>query len=286
MANEFILQEIQLKTGVKLQYAEQGQPLGEVIIFLHGYTDSWFSFSRVLPLLSRDYHVYTLTQRGHGDSDKPEIVLESVYTENDFAADVKAFMDALRIESAVVVGHSLGSFIAQKVALAYPDRVKGLVLIGTGLSGNNDVILGFQQIVNKLEDPIDRDFVYEFQAGTLANPVPDQFLARAVSESLKVPAFVWKAALAGLVAIDHSTELQHIQSPTLIAWGDQDGIFTREEQEAIASLIPRATLELYPDTGHGLHWEKLQEFVDDLKAFLKSEILSSSEFQQPIKALS
>jgi pimeloyl-ACP methyl ester carboxylesterase len=76
-----------LEAGPRLHYAEQGDPTGEAIVFLHGYSDSWFSFSRVLPLLSAEYHAFALTQRGHGDSDKPECC----YTPDDFAADIDAF---------------------------------------------------------------------------------------------------------------------------------------------------------------------------------------------------
>ena len=60
-----------LSTGVRLYYAQRGNRGGEAIIFLHGSSDSWFSFSRVLPFLSPSYHAFALTQRGHGDSDKP-----------------------------------------------------------------------------------------------------------------------------------------------------------------------------------------------------------------------
>jgi alpha-beta hydrolase superfamily lysophospholipase len=84
-----------LRTGVTLHYAEQGDPTGEAIISLHGYSDSWYSFSRVLRLLSTEYHAFALTQRGHGDSDKPQCC----YTPGDFAADVEAFMEAVGIES-------------------------------------------------------------------------------------------------------------------------------------------------------------------------------------------
>jgi len=69
--NDVQFSTTQLATGVTLHYAEKGDPTGEAIIFLHGYSDSWFSFSRVLPLLSPEYHTFALTQRGHGDSDKP-----------------------------------------------------------------------------------------------------------------------------------------------------------------------------------------------------------------------
>jgi non-heme chloroperoxidase len=102
-----------LATDVTLHYAEQGDPTGEAIIFLHGYVDSWFSFSRVLPLLSPAYHAFVPDQRGHGDSDKPECC----YTVDDFTTDVDAFMEAVGIEEATLVGDSSGGMIAQRVAL-------------------------------------------------------------------------------------------------------------------------------------------------------------------------
>ncbi|MGH8064004.1 MAG: alpha/beta fold hydrolase [Candidatus Entotheonellia bacterium] len=78
-----------LTTGVRLHYAEQGDPADHPVILLHGYTDAWVSFSRVLPLMAPSYHVYALDQRGHGDSDRPA----SGYTMRDLAADVLAFME-------------------------------------------------------------------------------------------------------------------------------------------------------------------------------------------------
>src|SRR5829696_7588401 len=111
-----------LSTGLRLHYAERGDLIGEVIVFLHGYSDSWFSFSRVLPLLSPSYHAFALTQRGHGDSDKPQCC----YAPEDFAADVDAFMDALNVEEATVVGASTGALFAQRVVLSYPHRVSRL----------------------------------------------------------------------------------------------------------------------------------------------------------------
>ena len=74
----------QLASGLQIHYAEQGDPGGEPILFLHGYTDSWFSFSRLLPLLPDHYRALALDQRGHGDSERPD----DRYTFDDFAADV------------------------------------------------------------------------------------------------------------------------------------------------------------------------------------------------------
>ena len=97
-----------LATGVALHYAERGDREGEAIVSLHAYTDSWFSFSRMLPLLSPEYHAFAFDQRGHGGSDKTECC----YTVDDFTADVDEFMDEVGIEEATLVGDSSGGMIA------------------------------------------------------------------------------------------------------------------------------------------------------------------------------
>ncbi len=256
-----------LSTGVRLHYAERGDREGEAIIFLHGYSDSWFSFSRVLPLLSPSYHAIALTQRGHGDSDKPECC----YTVDDFAADVDAFMDAVGIEGATVVGHSGGTLIAPRVALSYPSRVSRLVLIGSAIMGhNNEAMVGLGEEVRALEDPVPREFAREFQESTIYHPVPEEFLATAVSESLKMPARVWRDYMEGVILTpDHAARLGEIDVATLILWGEQDAMFPREEEERLARTIPDATLKAYPETGHAMHWERLEEVVRDLEAFMK-----------------
>jgi pimeloyl-ACP methyl ester carboxylesterase len=189
----------QLATGVTLHYGERGDPTGEAIIFLHGYSDSWYSFSRVLPLLSPSYHAFALTQRGQGDSDKPECC----YTPEDLAADVDAFMDAVGIEEATLVGASMGALFAQRVVLSYPRRVSRLVLIGAQTPAN-EAVLGLVEEVRALEDPVPPEFVTEFQESTIYQPVPQEFLDTVVSESLKLPARVWRDYMElAVLSIDH-----------------------------------------------------------------------------------
>jgi len=260
----------QLATGVTLHYAERGDPTGEAIIFLHGYSDSWFSFSRVLPLLSPEYHAFALTERGHGDSDKPECC----YTLDDYAADVDAFMDAVGIEEATLVGHSAGTIIAPRVALNYPRRVSRLVLIGAATiaataGANNEAMLGLAEEVRALEDPVSPEFAREFQESTIHHPIPEKFLSTAVSESLKLPARVWRDYMeGGVLAGGHVARLREINAPTLLLWGKQDTFFPRKEQEQLASTIPDATLKVYPETGHAVHWERPEQVVRDLEAFM------------------
>ena len=255
-----------LTTDLRLHYAEQGDPTGEAIIFLHGYSDSWFSFSRVLPLLSPAYHAFAFSQRGHGDSDKPECC----YTVDDFAADVDAFMDAVGITEATLVAHSTGAVTAQRVTLIYPRRVSRLVMISA--QSVNEAVLGLREEVHTLDDPVPRQFVQEFQESTIYVPVPREFLKTVVSESLKLPARIWRDVMEGTVLSlgpDHEAQLREINVPTLIMCGEQDALFPREEHERLAAAIPNAILKVYPETGHDVHWERPEEVVRDLEGFIK-----------------
>ena len=256
-----------LGTGPRLHYAERGDEEGEAVVFLHAYADSWFSYARVLPLLSPSYRALAPDQRGHGDSDKPE----SGYVTDDFAADVVAFMDAVAVEGATLVGDSSGGLIAQRVALDYPRRVGRLVLLGSPTTlVTNETVVGAGEEILALEDPVPPGFVRGFAEGMTHRPVPEWFLKGLVSESLKVPARVWRGYYEGVLrATDDTARLGEIGAPTLILWGERDAVLAREEQELRAAVIPDATLRAYPDTGHLVHWERPEWVARDLEAFVE-----------------
>ena len=214
-----------LQTGLLMHYAEQGDPDGEPIVFVHGWPDSWFSYSRVLPLLPPAYRAFSIDQRGFGDSERPL----AGYSVDRFAADLVAFLDAVGVGRATLVGHSMGSFIARRAAETRPERVGRLVLIGSDVAPLNDVTREVRAIVRDLADPIPPDFVREFQASTLHVPVPAPFFDGLVAESLKAPARVWRGAFDGLLAFDDAAELRRIAAPTLIVWGDHDALFSSRE---------------------------------------------------------
>ncbi len=253
-----------LTTGVRLPYVEQGDPAGVPVLLLHGYTDSWRSWKPVLPYLPATIHAFVPTQRGHGDADRPA----TGYGPRDFAADAAAFMDAVGIGPAVVVGTSMGSIVAQRFALDYPARTKGLVLVAAATTWRTPAALELWDVVATLEDPIDPGFVREFQESTLAQPVAPAFIDTVVAESLKVPARVWRAALReGHLEANLATELGAIQAPTLIVSGDRDAIHLRSEQASLVRAIPDARLVVYPNAGHAIHWEEPTRFAADLLAF-------------------
>jgi pimeloyl-ACP methyl ester carboxylesterase len=257
---------VQLPTGVLLHYAEQGDPAGEPVILLHGYSDSWFSWSRVLPLFPSSWRVYALDQRGHGESGQPE----SGYAMRDLGADVVAFMDAKGIRRATVVGHSLGGFVAQQVAALAPERVERLVIVASAphLSGMNGAP-EFEQAVMGLTDPVPEAFAREFQMSTIHRPLPAEFVDRTVVESLKLPARVWHALMQGMVD-ETPAELSAARFPTLLLWGDKDAVFPRATQDGLQARIPGARLIVFPETGHAVHWERPEQFTEDLRDFINA----------------
>jgi non-heme chloroperoxidase len=263
-----LVSTIKLPNGVALPYVEQGEPSGVPLLLLHGVTDSWHSFEPVLPHLPASIHAFALTQRGHGDADRPT----AGYRTRDFAEDVAAFADALGLAQAVIVGHSMGSTNAQRFAIDHPERTLGLVLAGSFATyRDNPVVMAFwESAVSGLTDPIDRDFVHQFQESTLARPVPEAFLDTIVRESLKVPARVWRAAFEGFLEDDCTGELVKIKAPTLILWGARDALCSRRDQDALLAAIAGSRLVVYENAGHGLHWEEPERFAADLAAFVQT----------------
>jgi pimeloyl-ACP methyl ester carboxylesterase len=250
-----------------VHYVEQGDPAGPAVILLHGITDSWFSWSEILPRLSPDYHVFALDQRGHGDSDRPE----SGYAVSDFAADVLAFMDAAGLPAATVAGHSMGSFIAQRVASIAPQRIERLVLVGSSAI-RTPSLDELHESAQSLTDPVPAELVREFQSSTIARPVAEAFFNRVVAESLKGSARTWQAVTMGWLAEVRWADLARVRMPTLIVWGDQDVLFSRADQDVLLAALPHARLVVYEGTGHTPQWEEPQRFARDLEAFLRTSV--------------
>ena len=254
---------IRLPSGVRLHYAEQGTPGGEPVVFVHGWPDSGFSFSRVMPLLPEAARAVAFDQRGFGDSDHPD----SGYSIPEMGGDVIALLDVLGIERAALVGHSFGSFVSRQVAIAHPARVTALVLIGTGFSTSNPVTRDLQNSLRDLPDPIPLEFARDFQASTVCHPVPAEFFAQIVAESMKLPPRLWRLLIDRLLEYDDTQQLARIAAPTLLLWGERDALFSREEQDRFMTALPAARLKVYEETGHCPNWERPELVAADIAAF-------------------
>jgi non-heme chloroperoxidase len=108
-----VVKSVQLPNWVRLPYVDVS---GVPVLLVHAIADSWHAFEPLLAHLPASIHAFALTQRGHGHTSRPEAVITHVI----FAADLAAFMDALRLEAAVVAGGSSGGFIARRFAMDDP----------------------------------------------------------------------------------------------------------------------------------------------------------------------
>jgi pimeloyl-ACP methyl ester carboxylesterase len=111
MSDDLRFAKHRLPSGLCLHFAEKGSRDSQAFLMLHGYADSWFSYSRILPLLPATVRAVVPDQRGHGGSNRP---LDG-YVPDDFADDAIQLLDELDINRVVVVGHSMGSFIARNM---------------------------------------------------------------------------------------------------------------------------------------------------------------------------
>lgn len=269
--------------GFTLSYAEHGDGSGPALVLLPGPTDSWRSYEPVLERLPPSIRAVAVSQRGHGDSDKPT----TGYRVQDFAADVVAFLDALGIEQAVLAGHSGSCLVARRVAIDSPERVAGLVLEASPTNVRNAV--GFvdfvESVVSGLTDPIDPDFARTFVIDTSSGDVEAQVLDELVAELLKVPAGVWQEMFAELAHYDDMAELESIIAPTLLVWGDADALVARDMQDQLARLITSSELLVYHGVGHTPRWEDPSRFASDVAAFTKRLLPGSRPAPSPALAI-
>lgn len=264
-----VVKTINLPGRVRLEYAEQGNATGTPVIFLHGITDSWHSFESVLANLPSSIHAFAISQRGHGDSERP---LQN-YTPKDFAADIAEFIKQKNLEGAFIVGHSMGGVNAQQFAIDYPELTKGLVIIDSDPTfKNNPGMPEFYQEVLRLEGAIDRKFMDDFQRATLADPIDSTYYNLLVDEGIKVPSSVFKAALEGLMQVDFTEQLKQIDAPAVIFWGNKDAFCIYKGQEILVNNIKNSRLIIYGNTGHALHWEEPKRFSEDLVNFIDNVV--------------
>ena len=258
------LRHVRLPNGLGIEYAEQGQRGGAALLLLHGITDNWRSFEPVLPWLPPHWHVVSMTQRGHGGSSSA-----ASWRTRDFAADAAALVATLGLPPVVLVGHSMGAVNALRLAIDHPAAVRGVIAAGgfASFSDKPELVDFIRGQMLTLGEQVPRELAEAFQRDTVAGPLSPGLLQTMIDECLRTPAATWRGAFAALLDDDFSAELNEIQVPVLLPWGDADVFAAESDQQRLQQQLPHATRAVYAGVGHALHWEQPRRFADDLVAF-------------------
>jgi pimeloyl-ACP methyl ester carboxylesterase len=262
-----------LPNGETLAYIDRGDRSGPTVVLIHGYTDSARDWVPMLPYMSKRYRLILVDIRGHGQSSKPECC----YTRLDFAYDIKLLLDALGVHKADIVGHSLGSIIAQTFAEYWPERTAHVVLIsstgGPPPGRPKKPSFDFATEIRKLKEPIDPDSPFMIAWWDSPTPVDPDFIRRQRKDAAGIPLRVWLAVLDQAMPADnvygdlHST-LPRLKAPTLLIWGSKDPIMEEDVRQSLRDALPHARVKIFDGLGHNPFWEDPRGVADAVNAFL------------------
>lgn len=243
-----------------VQVSGEGTPL----VFVHGFTTTAeFWREQVAPFSAR-HQMVRINLPGHGRSPRPE---DRDYTIDAFVDDVLRVYRALSIESAVLVGLSMGGTVAQNFTLAHPARVRALVLVGATPHG-----LGADVNVDKVRKAIDELGVVTASQKVIERSFGSESSAELIdfakNEVAQTPAFVARQAIASLNASDSRPRLREIGVPTLVLVGEEDVITPPSESRTLANSIPNSRLHVIASAGHFPMLERPDTFNRLLEEFL------------------
>ena len=251
---------------MSLAYDVEGT--GEPLLMIQGLGYGRSGWGPVPSRLAQRFEVVTFDNRGFGDGE----ITPGPYTTAQLAADALDLLDRLEIESAHVVGISLGGMIAQELVLADPARVRKLVLCSTTAGGPRAVPMP-EETVALMRSPANldpREAMRLFVENALSPDPPEELVDEIVAYRLANrpdPAGWYAQAQAG-AAHDAMDRLGEIRVPTLVVHGTADLVVDAGNAPLIAEAIPSARLELLDGVGHLVTWERPDEFVTLVQEFL------------------
>lgn len=264
---------ISLSDGIRLAYVELGPRDGTPVVLIHGYTDSDLDWASLVPYLSKHFRLILPDLRGHGSSSKPECC----YSRYDFAYDVKLLLDALHVRRADIVGHSLGSIVAQTFAENWPQRTLRVILISSTASAAPRAANGKPQYdwtaqIRHLKEPLNPNSKFMRAWWSSPTPVDPRFLRRERENAAAIPLQVWLAVLGQSLSPDELNDLARtlpqLKAPTLLIWGQDDPIMLPPMRRSLERALPHAKVVIFPGLGHNPFWEKPRACAAVINAFL------------------
>lgn len=258
--------------GAKISYSDTGA--GFPVVFLHGFPVNKHMWHNQEAYLMSQYRVLAMDLRGFGNStlDDDQFMIETM------ADDVIALLDHLKLRQAVIVGFSMGGFVALRVAERNPERVQSLVLIDTSSkapSDNGKIGTADELIQVKTKGLYDYSVSFAHEAlcnaTLISRPEITQFLVdMSTGASIKG---VGGALIAMAARSDTTEALASFKAPVLILVGDQDQILPLEDSKLMLSKLPQAKFAIIPGAGHFTPVENAAVVNSQLGSFLSEQVL-------------
>lgn len=257
-------------TDTTITYDVRGS--GEPLVLIPGFASGAWSWHWQLDELGKVFKVITFDPRGiavSGLDAGGEVSIEKI------ADDVVALIDELEIESAHVLGISFGGFVAQELALRYPERVAKLVLASTSFGGPNHVMPSMEVLASfaSTEGLNSAERIRKYLTTAFS---PDFVQAHAetverfctLREENVVPEEVYQLQLASAMGFNAEDRVGSIEAETLVLTGDSDTVVPPANSGNLARAIPNSALSLIAGGGHMAFVEKAAEFNSRVVNFL------------------
>jgi pimeloyl-ACP methyl ester carboxylesterase len=246
------------RDGVNLCYEIHGS--GPAILLSHGFSATMEMWRGQAGPLSRDYQLIVWDMRGHGQTSSPDDPAK--YSEEATVADMAALLDSAGVERAIVGGLSLGGYMSLAFHLAYPERVRALLLFDTGPGFKNDEA---RAVWNQRALETASNFETE---GLACLQSKSRERAMSTHRSAQGLALAARGMLAQRDA-RVMTSLPNIKVPTLIIVGADDTAFLASASY-MASKIPNAHKIVIPHAGHAANLDQPETFNQAVEGFLES----------------
>jgi 3-oxoadipate enol-lactonase len=253
---------------IELSYerAGSGPPL-LMIMGMSGTFDHWNA--EFLADLRRDFETIVYDHRGVGVSSR----LEGPVTIPQLAHDAAGLLAALELDSAHVLGISMGGMVAQELALAHPERIRALAL-GCTYCGGEGSVLTSEEVIRKLAEGMSSgDRERAVRTAWEANVSPsfaadDEEYARflEIGRRRAVPTAVILEQMRAIAGHDTSARLPEIALPTLVMHGTLDQMLPVQNGRMIAGLIGGSRLEVFDEVGHLFFWEQPERSAELMRA--------------------
>jgi len=245
-------------SGTELHYLRAGE--GEPLLLIQGMSATHLAWGRpYLDELEASFDTIVFDNRGMGLSGEAELP----FTIADMAGDTLGLLDALELESAHVVGISMGGMIAQELALAHPQRIRTLTIGASYCGGPGGTLMAPEDLQMLGEAYVSGERERVFRAMWEINLSPDfrsddsRFAAfTEMGSALPAPQPVVLQQMRACGAHDTHERLGQIDLPTLVIHGDTDRLLAYANGREIAALIPGARLETLEGVGHMFWWEQ------------------------------